>query len=76
MWYTSTVVEDITPYFILLFCYRYFVFYLREWLRHPYRYGTKYNVARKLAKRNGSIIYAEAGRTYPTCHFTLHLLMV
>ena len=38
----------------------YFVFYFRG-LRPPYRYGTKYNVARKLAKRNGAIIYAKAG---------------
>ena len=26
-----------------------------------YRYGAKYNVARKLANRNGAIIYAKAG---------------
>ena len=38
-----------------------FVFYVEEGLRTSYRYGTTYNVARKLAKRNGAIIYAEAG---------------
>ena len=26
-----------------------------------YRYGTKYNIARKFAKRNGAIIYAKIG---------------
>ena len=39
----------------------YFVFYLWVGLRPQYRYGTKYNVARKLAKRNGAIIYAKIG---------------
>ena len=34
----------------------YFVFYLQGGLRPPYRYGTKYDAARKLAKRNGAII--------------------
>ena len=38
-----------------------FVFYLQGGLRPPYRYGTEYNVSRKLAKRNGAIIYAKAG---------------
>ena len=33
----------------------------------PYRYGTKYNVARKLAKRNEAIIYAKAGNANPSC---------
>ena len=37
----------------------------------PHRYGTKYNVARKLAKRNGAIIYAKAGRIYPTLYLAL-----
>ena len=36
-------------------------------LRPSYRYGTKYNVARKMAKRNGAIIYAKAGRNYLLC---------
>ena len=40
-------------------------------LRPPYRYGTKYNVAGKLAKRNGAIIYAKAGRIYPTLYLAL-----
>ena len=51
----------------------YFVFYLlyRGGLRPTYRYGTKCNVARKLAKRNGAIINASfVGPTldivYPT----------
>ena len=39
----------------------YFVFYLQGGLRPLYRYGTKYNVARKLAERNEAIIYAQAG---------------
>ena len=34
---------------------------LMDGLRPPYRYGTKYNVARKLAKRNGAITYAKIG---------------
>ena len=33
----------------------------------PYKSTTKYNVARKLAKRNGAIIYAKAGMANPTC---------
>ena len=45
----------------------YFVFYVSGGLRPPYRYGTKYNVARKLAKRNGAIIYAKAGWANPSC---------
>ena len=38
-----------------------FVIYLEGGVRPLYRYGTKYNVARKLANRNGAIIYAKAG---------------
>ena len=50
----------------------YFVFYLYQGLCPSYRYGTRYNVARKLAKRNGAIIYANfVGPTlvvvYPSC---------
>ena len=33
----------------------------------PYALNTKYNVARKLAKRNGAIIYAKAGSARPAC---------
>ena len=40
------------------------------------RYDTKYNVARKLAKRNGAIIYAKAGRIYPTLYLALLFLIV
>ena len=40
-------------------------FTYRGGLRPPYRYGTKYNVARKLAKRNGAIIYAKIGLLDP-----------
>ena len=54
----------------------YFVFYLSEGLGPPYRYSTKYNIARKLAKGNGAIIYAEAGRIYPTLYLALIFLMV
>ena len=54
----------------------YFVFYLLGGLRPPYRYGTKYNVARKLAKRNGAIIYAKAGRIYPTLYLALLFLIL
>ena len=43
----------------------YFVFYVKERLRSSYGYSTKYNVARKLAKRNGAIIDAKAGTIYP-----------
>ena len=45
----------------------------------PYGYGTKYtkyNVARKLAKRNGAITYAKAGRIYPTLYLALLILLV
>ena len=49
----------------------YFVFYLKGGLRPPQSYGAKYNVARKLVKRNGAMIYAKAGRIYPTYHFPL-----
>ena len=38
----------------------YFAIYIFGGLRLPDRYGAKYNVARKLAKRNGAIIYAKA----------------
>ena len=36
-----------------------------------YRYGTKYNVARKLAKGNGTMIYGRAGRIYPTLYLAI-----
>ena len=45
-------------------------------LRPPYRYGTNYNVARKLAKRNGAIIFAKAGGIYPTLYLDLFLSTV
>ena len=32
----------------------------------PYKYNTKYNVARKLAKRNEAITYAKAGWANPS----------
>ena len=46
----------------------YFAIYIFGGLRPPDRYGAKYNVARKLAKRNGAIIYANLPymSNYPT----------
>ena len=41
-----------------------------------YKQNVKYNVARKLAKRNGAIIYAKAGRIYPTLYLALLFLIV
>ena len=38
---------------------------------HPYRYGTKYNIARNLANRNGATIYAEGGSIYPSLYLAL-----
>ena len=46
--------------------YLYLVVYLLWGLRPPYRYGTRCNVARKLAQRNGGIIYGKAGTANPT----------
>ena len=37
----------------------------------PYRYGTKHDVARKLAKRNVAIMNAKAGRIYPTVYLAI-----
>ena len=38
--------------------------------------GTVYNVARKLAKRNGAIIYVNTGRIYLTLYLALLFLIV
>ena len=54
----------------------YFVFFLWAVLRPPSRYGTKYHVARKVAKRNGAITYAKAGRIYPILYLALLFLIV
>ena len=61
-----------TLYFVFYWYYQYLVGVLRP----PCRYGTKYNEVRKLAKRNGAIIYAKAGRIYPTLYLALLLLIV
>ena len=54
-----------------------FCILLMRGLRPLYRYGTKYNVARKLAKRNGArkfaIIFAKVG---PTLYLALLFLIV
>ena len=39
-----------------------------------YRHGTKYNVARKLAKSNAAIIYAKAWGIYPILYLALLFL--
>ena len=39
-----------------------FAFYVYEGLRPSYTYSAKYNVDRKLAKGNGPIVCAKAGR--------------
>ena len=54
LFYGSISFDQLSGY--IVFC-----ILLMGGLRPPYRYGTKYNVARKLAKRNGAIIYAKAG---------------
>ena len=53
-----------------------FVLYLQGVLRPPYKYGAKYNVARKLVKRNAAIIYAKAETIYPTLYLALLFLIV
>ena len=54
----------------------YFVPYLYE--VPLYKENTKYNVARKWAKRNGAIIDAKVGklRIYPTLYLALFFLIL